>query len=228
MANAFEQASPKLWLSFKHKTGVMGQLLALHEWLGDFNEADTRDLTLLGRKLRRRLDCAHPNFFLVLDNLHSSNLLKGFLMEGPLTTGYLLITGRYPLDSVSVTFTLDPLNKAACVGALAEELTYESAECVYEVCEGRPLKIGQLFHFLDEHNKDLAEFTRSPPTSYKVLAITADALRSAANDPVFACLKHLRSSNIPLALLEYVATKAELEPDDCENLFEDLLAFEVC
>lgn len=52
------------------------------------------------------------------------------------------------------------LDEASCVATLSDKLdgNHLAAAKMYKTCEGRPLKLSQLFHYIEETNYDLEQF----------------------------------------------------------------------
>ena len=99
---------------------------------------------------------------------------------------------------------------------------------MYKICDGRPLKLSQLFHYLDETNHDLDTFITDGIAAEKILGLTVETLVTSESDVLFTCLKHLNSAHIPEAFLHFVGTHYSIDPEDMDNFFEDILAFEFC
>lgn len=115
----------KFWLSFKNTMAVVQQFNEILEQLytsgvvktkpSPFLQSEADDLESFGEKVRNKLEKLGQEFLMIMDNLHEDPFLAGFMEGGPLVRGYLVITGRYDLQSVKYVYMLKALEKAKCV-----------------------------------------------------------------------------------------------------------------
>ncbi len=91
-----------------------------------------------------------------------------------------------------------------------------------------PIRISQLLHHLIETNADLEEYAHTKYQEKKILGLSLVTLMTPANDVLFACLHFLDNDSIPLSFLRFVADKLEIEGEEADVFFEDVLAFEFC
>ncbi len=105
----------KLRVGLALKLGVVNELNSLwremeegkvnypRELLGDFEE--------LGSRVRRNLD-ALGSYVLILDGAEEAGeFIKGFLREGKLLKGKLIMTSRVAIDEVDVWWRMRPLSR---------------------------------------------------------------------------------------------------------------------
>ncbi len=98
-------ATPKLLLSFS-QGDLIAQLnhlaaKARHSLVGLYKPEEAHDLARLGHKVRENLEKNEECYYLILDNMTASaggRFLAGFLEDGAITKGFVVITGREELE----------------------------------------------------------------------------------------------------------------------------------